>query len=93
MAVLGWISCKSSQLGDSPFTWPAEADDDYNDAADEDSAHGRSVGHQTPPSTRLAPLDVPMSQGVPSILDLPPGGPIFPEVVSMRSNLRERPLL
>ena len=35
---------------------------------------------EIPPSTKLAPLDAPMSHKAPSMLDLPPGHPIPPKV-------------
>lgn len=43
---MDWRSGKSSRPRDPPFTRPAEVDDEYEDAGDEESAYNRPVGHR-----------------------------------------------
>ena len=46
MTVLDWRSGKSLRPRDPPFARPAEVEDDYDDAADGDSAYNRPVDHR-----------------------------------------------
>jgi len=43
---MDWRSGKSSRPRDPPFTRPTDVEEDYDDAADDESAYSRPVGHR-----------------------------------------------
>jgi len=67
LTVMDWKSGKSSRPRDPPFTRPAEADDDYDDAADEEPAYNRPVGHRDSAIDQARPEVNKYSSAAPSI--------------------------
>lgn len=67
LTVMDWRSGKSLRPRDPPFTRPAEVDDDYDDAADEESAYNRPVGHRDSTIDQARPEPNNYSSTAPSI--------------------------
>jgi len=64
--VMDWRAGKASRPRDPPFTRPAEVDD-YDDAADEESAYNRPVGHRDSTIDHARPEPNNYSPAAPSI--------------------------
>ena len=67
LTVMDWRAGKSSRPRDPPFTRPAEVDDGYDDAADEESAYNRPVGHRDSTIDQARPEVNKYSSSAPSI--------------------------
>lgn len=67
MTVLEWRAGKSSRPRDPPFTRPAEVEEEYDDAADGDSAYNHPVDHRDPAIDQARPEVNNYSSAVPSI--------------------------
>lgn len=64
---MDWRSGKSSRPRDPPFTRPAEVDEDYDDAADEESAYNHPVDHRSPTLDQSRPEEDRYPSTAPSI--------------------------